>query len=108
MSYPTARPGWSATAPPNTAVVITLPQATIRGRYKIGQVSGWYSDTPTDGLLTVMGGGFNVSIPVTAAGAGFIPLDEKSDGSSDIVITLAAGGAGIVGYVNLERVEVTR
>ena len=89
----------------NVAVTITLP-STIRAQYVIHGFSGFYSAAPTGGLLTVAGGGLNYSWPITGSGMGFLPLPpggggEKTDKSSDIVITLAAAGAGITGYLNV-------
>jgi len=86
-------------------VVITLP-ATIRAQYVIHGFSGFYSAAPTGGLLTVAGGGLNYSWPITASGAGFLPLPpggggEKTDKSSPIVITLAAAGPADIGYLNV-------
>lgn len=105
---PRSQPGYSAVGLPNTAVTITLPQATIRGRYYIAMVQWSYSDVPTNGRLTIFGGGFNKDHRITGGGVGFLPVEEKSDGSANIVITLAAGGGVVVGTLNLLGVKVVR
>lgn len=101
-----AQPRYSARSAPNAAVVITLQQATIRGRYVIGTISWSYSAAPAGGRLTIAGGGFNKAWDIIAGGQGYMPIEEKSDGTSDIVITLAAGGGVIVGELNLHDVRV--
>jgi hypothetical protein len=88
----------------NEAVVITLPAAS--GQWVLHGVSWGYNATPTNGRLTVAGGGINYSWPVITGGPGFIPLPpggggELSDMDTDVVITLAAGGTSVRGDLNV-------
>jgi len=89
----------------NDAVVITLP-STEDGLWVVHGLGWSYDSDPTGGRLTIAGGGINYSWAVTVGGPGFIPLPpggggEISDMDSDIVITLAAGGEGIRGDLNV-------
>ena len=102
-----AHPERFATGAPNTAVVITLP--TSRGRYEFSGSIVWsYSGQPTGGRLTVAGGGFNLDIDIIAGGPSYVPFNipQHATDNNPIVITLAAGGAGVVGKLNLIGVTV--
>jgi len=86
----------------NAAVTITLP--TARGRHEIAGCIYWsYSADPTGGRLTIMGGGFGFDVDITVGGPGFIPfsIPQHATDNVPIVITLHAGGAGIIGKLNL-------
>ena len=93
------------TAAADTAVVITLLAAT--GTWILHGVSGFYSAAPTDGVLTVAGGGINYRFPITGSGCGFIPLPPGGGGElsvpsdGNVVITLGAGGGTVVGTLNV-------
>lgn len=97
-----AHPGHFSTAAPNTAVIITL-QGGVSRHEIAGSIVWSYSADPTDGRLTVAGGGFGLDIDITVGGPGFIPfyVPEHASDDTNIVITLAAGGAGIVGKLNV-------
>ena len=89
----------------NDAVVITLP-ASANGVWVVHGLSWSYSGDPTNGQMSVAGGGINYSWDITVGGPGFIPLPpggggEEGDMATDIVVTLAAGGEGIVGRLNV-------
>ena len=64
-----------------------------------------YDNTPTAGSLTIEdGSGTTVfKVDITAAGPGFIPFDPPLKGTANtaLIATLAAGGAGVSGIVNL-------
>ena len=97
-----ANPNYFVQGPPNTAVTITLPVA--RARYEFSGSIYWsYSADPTGGRLTIAGGGFGFDVDITVGGPGFIPfyVPQHATNNTAIVITLAAGGAGIVGKLNL-------
>jgi hypothetical protein len=101
------QPSYHATAPANTAITITFTHPN-NGRYVIEGVSWSYDANPTGGRLTVAGGGFDYAWSITTGGPGFIPLHRaKSEGGSDIVITLAAGGAAVIGDLNIHGILVT-
>jgi len=97
-----AQPGYFVRGAPNAAVVITLP--TSRARYEFSGCIYWsYSADPTGGRLRIAGGGFGFDVDITTGGPGFIPfsIPQHATNNTAIVITLAAGGAGIVGKLNL-------
>jgi hypothetical protein len=95
-----------ATASSNTATVITITAVT--GTAHEIEMLGWSYDaggTLSGGRLTVESpsGTYLFDINVTAAGAGFIPFSGSTlRGASGqaVIITLAAGGSGVVGKVN--------
>ena len=75
-----------------------------RGRITLGTLIWSYSDDPTGGRLTVVGGGWNIDVDITTGGPGFLPLTppgEYAIDDSDVVITLYAGGAGVIGKLNV-------
>lgn len=89
----------------NTAAVITLA-ATENWRHVIDNVFGGYSSVATDGKLTI-----DITVDGTAVSMvtplyGMRPLTLnfskplQADENTAVVITLAAGGAGIVGAIN--------
>lgn len=84
---------------PNTNVAITYTP----GRITLGTIVWSYSAAPTGGRITVAGGGWNLDVDIIAAGPDFIPFNfgEYATDDNDVVITLYAGGAGIVGKLNV-------
>lgn len=101
-----ANPNRFATAASNTAVTINLAAGT---RWEFAGSIVWsYSAAPTGGRLTVAGGGFGIDIDIIAGGPDYIPFNIPQHATDDgpIVITLAAGGANIVGKLNLLGVRV--
>lgn len=93
----------TATAAANTAVAITYT-ANANVRHAVKQIVVSYSAAPTGGNLTIAdGAGTTVfDVAITAAGPTTITLDPPLSGSYNtaLVITLAAGGAAIVGKLN--------
>lgn len=90
----------------NTAAVVTIDAAGAGVCNVVGNGLAWsYSDDPTGGNLKIEDGAGNTvfSMDITSRGAGFIPLDVPLRGSPNtaLVVTLAAGGAGISGKVNV-------
>jgi len=87
----------------NTAAVITyagIPDSS----HVISGVSWSYDDDPTGGQLTITMNGVTVYIidePVK--GPGFIPFlpNKRFNKGTTVVITLAAGGAGVTGKLNV-------
>jgi hypothetical protein len=70
----------------------------------IGGVAWSYSAAPTGGKLTILDGTDKVfEIEITAAGPGFIPFPFPKRGTlgRSMTVTLAAGGGGVTGIVNL-------
>ncbi len=91
----------------NTDAVVTL-QNNIRSVWVLIGLGFSYDAVPTNGVLTVTGGGFNYRWNVTNSGVGFLPIPpggggdgEKSDMSSPIIVTLSAGGAGVRGDLDV-------
>jgi parallel beta-helix repeat protein len=68
-----------------------------------GAVMWSYSGDPTTGRLTIMGGGFGLDYDIIVGGPDFVPFYApiKAANSFPILITLHAGGAGIIGKLNL-------
>ena len=88
----------------NTAAVITYV-ANATERHTIGGVAWSYDDDPTGGNLTIEdGAGTTIfSMDIVTKGAGFVPFDPPKQGTVNtaLVLTLAAGGAGITGKLNV-------
>jgi len=102
VTYFTANPNLFGVSAANAAVAITLQAG--RARNMLSGVVYWsYSGDPTGGLLTIAGGGLNFSVDITAGGPGFVPFYTPIRAADDnaIVITLSAGGDGIVGRLNI-------
>lgn len=93
-----AKPGNFATGL-NANAVLTF----TANRITLGTIIWSYSDAPTNGRLTVFGGGWNVDVDITAGGPGFLPFQpgEYAVDNNDVVVTLYAGGAGIRGKLNV-------
>ena len=47
------------------------------------------------------GGTLLKSLDITAAGPGFLPLSERYASGVNLVVNLTAGGAGLVGKINV-------
>lgn len=90
----------------NTAAVITYAAST-GFKHAIGNVHLSYDGAPTGGNLKIEdGSGTTVfSVDVTAAGPDSINFDPPLMGSEGtaLIITLAAGGAGVTGKVNAQH-----
>lgn len=88
----------------NTAAVITYA-ANEKNAHVIDGIVWSYSGDPTGGNLKVENGSGTVvfNMDITAGGAGFIPFARPKKGSLNtaMIITLAAGGAGISGKVSV-------
>lgn len=87
----------------NTAAIVTLAAAGEGVSNVIRGIAWGYSETPTAGSLKVEDGeGTTVFyLPITGAGAGFVPLYGKGSANTALVVTLAAGGGTCVGSVNV-------
>lgn len=86
----------------NTAAVITLAAATGE-THVVDQVAWSYDDDPTGGNLKIEDDTTTIfTVDITSKGPGFIPFEGGIQGTTGnkVVITLAAGGAGIAGKVN--------
>lgn len=89
----------------NTAAVITLSAKDER-RHVVHFVQWSYSAAPTGGKLTITRGGVTeFDVDITAAGPGGFNLYFAGKVNEAVVITLAAGGAAIVGKLNAQTTE---
>lgn len=85
----------------NTAAVVALP-ATPQKRWAIYQIEASYGTMPTGGLLTISeGGAEKYRLNITASGAAPTVAGRRFAANTAIVVTLAAGGAGVSGALNL-------
>jgi hypothetical protein len=86
----------------NTAAVVTLPG--IGGQsWTVAGIYWSYDDDPTGGQLTLDIGGVTAFTEyITSGGPGFFPFTPpiQVTAGAAVVITLAAGGAGISGSVS--------
>ncbi len=89
----------------NTAAVVTYTAGGAGWSHVISGVAWSYSGTPTGGNLKIEdGSGVTVfTMDITVAGAGFIPFNPPKKGTANtaMIITLAAGGAGVSGKVSI-------
>jgi hypothetical protein len=89
---------------------ITLAAAGVGKNHVLGGIAFGYRSTPTSGAIQIQDGADTVfRVPVTEAGAGFLPFPHKKVGSDNtaMTITLLNGGPGVVGEVSVidRRVE---
>jgi hypothetical protein len=88
----------------NSAAVVTLAAPGDGLRHHLRYVSWSYNADPTAGRLTITGlnGGQTWSVDVTKGGPGALPLPPLSgELNTAVVVTLAAGGSGVTGKVNV-------
>jgi hypothetical protein len=97
-----ARPGDFKSG--NNAAAI-IPIGGTGARKEMCMVCWSYNAVPTGGRLTIMGGGFNFDVDITSGGPGFIPFNPPvhATDNANIVVTLYAGGVGVIGKLNLLR-----
>lgn len=100
-----------ATAAANTAVIVTLP-ATADVMHVLAAAHVSYSGAPTGGKLTIAVGAAPTTIYEVDISAAVPPPFNFAGGpdcfgvhgskvNEQMVITLAAGGAGVVGKLNI-------
>lgn len=96
----------------NTAAVITIAAPADGTRQLVLDAIHWsYSGgTPTAPRLSVTSGGVTIyDVDPTSQGIGFVPFASGKQGTgglrgtpgANLVITLAAGGSGVTGKVNV-------
>lgn len=89
----------------NTAAVITLA-ATENRRHVVHFVQWSYSAAPTGGRLTITNDGALVlDVDITAGGPGGFNVYKVGGVNKEVVITLAAGGAGITGKLSADATK---
>lgn len=88
----------------NAAAVVTVAAVAAKC-HAVSGVAWSYSGSPTSGSLTIENGsGTTVfSLDITAAGPGSVLFGKPMRGAANtaLIVTLAAGGSGVVGKVNL-------
>ncbi len=95
---------WTSHEPAaNTAAVVTIAAATNKYHH-ISQVVYSYDADPTGGSLTITDGTYTVVVDITTTGPGslYFPREFASSLGSAITVTLAAGGAGVTGKLNVQ------
>jgi hypothetical protein len=96
----------TATAAANTAVAITLAAGGAGVSHIIGGIIWSYSAAPTGGTLTITDGGTTVfQLDITSSGVKdlFFRRPLKFSANSQVVITLSAAGASVVGKLNVHK-----
>jgi hypothetical protein len=97
--------GWVTAKATNAAVVITLDAE--ESAVLLGFAWGYSAPPVANATVKIEFGEsdpeLKTEIPITQDGPGSIVFSKgmASEGGSSIVITLSAGGAGIVGYLNV-------
>lgn len=90
----------------NTAAVVTLTAVASYHR-AIKTIIWSYSAAPTGGRLTITDNAVTVlDMDITAAGPGILPIGMAFTENTQVVVTLAAGGAGISGKLTVESVRM--
>lgn len=102
QSAPAANTG---TAGANTAVTITKAAAGAGISNVISEVIWSYNAAPAGSILITDGGTTVIQFDITAAGPGFVQFDPplRMAANSALVVTLGAGGASVVGKLNIEQ-----
>jgi hypothetical protein len=105
QDYYAGSPADSFASVANTPAVVTLP-AQPGLRYAVSRVLITYSGTPAAaGVLSIEDGAGNViqRRHVPSAGPHTFSFDPPLAGSPNraLIVTLGAGGSGIVGYLNV-------
>lgn len=92
----------SATSGANAAVSITLV-GKAGYRHHVQQITWSYSGTPTGALSTTGLEGDELTFDVVNGGPGGLALPPSAYGvvGANVVISLAAGGGGITGKLNV-------
>ena len=90
----------------NAAATITIAAAGADVSNLVSGVSWSYNGLPTGGRITISDGETIVyDIDITAAGTGFLPVMRKGSANTAMTVTLAAGGSGVVGKINLDAIR---
>jgi hypothetical protein len=98
-------PASSGPSAANTAAIVTLEHRQ-GARIQVGFCHVSYSAAPAGGRITIGEPGQGPKFDLDITAAGLAPISLPGDGltfenGADVVATLAAGGAAVVGKVNL-------
>jgi hypothetical protein len=92
---------YTAVSGANSSAVITVAAPGAGKAIQLNQITFSYSGNPTNGLLTISANGATIhSDSITTGGVGPVITGYKLPENTELSITLAAGGNGIVGRVN--------
>ena len=95
---------WSVHSPAaNTAAVVSLGTGET---YNVVACVVWgYDGVPTAGSLVITDGVTTITVPIVDTGPGKLELTRPFAGAADagVTITLAAGGAGVTGKLNVQH-----
>ena len=92
----------------NTNAVCTMATPSTKGqRWRVHNIRFGYSATPTGGQLQIAwsdpNGSYTETYPITTGGSYYLPInDRKFPIDQAVTITLAAGGAGVSGFVYVD------
>ncbi len=87
----------------NAAAIATL-SAVALFRHVIHKIVWSYNGDPTGGRITITDGGVTVfDINITKGGPGSLHMSTPFAVNSAVVVTLAAGGSGVTGKLNVEH-----
>lgn len=80
----------------NAVLTVTLSASPFPSRITFDYIHWSFDTAPTGAIMTITDGGVTETIYITASGPGFLPFDGSAFAqSSDVVVTLTAGGTGI-------------
>ena len=86
----------------NTIVAVQYPIAGAGMHHVVEGVAWSYSGDPTGGNLTITDGvTITFDIDITNQGYGYVPVRKRGTANTIMNIALAAGGAGVVGRLNI-------
>lgn len=86
----------------NTAAIVTIAAAGSGVSNVVNGIAWSYDADPTGGNLKIEDGASTVfTLDITNKGPGFIPFFRKGSTNTALVVTLAAGGVGVTGKVNV-------
>ena len=89
----------------NTAAAVTLAAPGAGEANIVWSIYYSYSASPTGGNLQITDAGstvFELDVPTTGPGVVRFDQGRKGDPNAAVVVTLAAGGTGVLGKVNVE------
>lgn len=101
--------GLTATGTANSAATVTLAAAGAGVRNVVDGISWSYSgaslpSAAAPGTISISDGATVVfTANITAPGAGFFRVKRKGSANTAMTITLAAGGADVIGKVNADN-----
>jgi len=84
------------------AGVITVTAIAER-RHILHKLVWSYSDTPTNGGITISGGNVTLDIDIVNPGPGSLSINYLCSVNTNLVVTIKAGGGAVVGKLYIEH-----